>query len=201
MTDINERFHKLRIEGRKIFLDDFELKGVGKYCLTNRSDGKCRRTELELKLLFPFNGDVSIRADGRKKTEQGGGAAQATQEELEELEELEETEPPEEAKKPDEQTEKERDKEMNRNLMQSIRALEWMKAYDAVLPPEVKLEFKRAQNAKAYAAAVEGDLHRASLRNKYLEERMKYFKRMARGQLLLSGALVITMIIILLCRV
>ena len=140
MTDINERFHKLRIEGKKIFLDDFELKGVGDYCLTNRSDGKCRRTELELKLLFPLNGDVSIRA------------------------------------------------------------LEWMKAYDAVLPPEVKLEFKRAQNAKAYAAAVEGDLHRAGLRNKYLEERMKYFKRMARGQLLLSGALVIAMIIILLCR-
>ena len=84
--------------------------------------------------------------------------------------------------------------------MQSIRALEWMKAYDAVLPPEVKLEFKRAQNAKAYAAAVEGDLHRAGLRNKYLEERMKYFKRMARGQLLLSGALVIAMIIILLVR-
>lgn len=198
MTDINERFHKLRIEGKKIFLDDLELKGVGEYRLTNRSDGRCRRTELELKLLFPFNGDVSIRADGRRKNiEQGGGTAQTIQEEMEEMGETEQTE---EAKKPDEQTEKERDEEINRNLMQSIRAMEWMKAYDAVLPPEVKLEFKRAQNAKAYAAAVEGDLHRAGLRNKYLEERMKYFKRMARGQLLLSGALVIAMIIILLVR-
>lgn len=197
MTDITERFHKLRIEGKKIFLDDFELKGVGDYCLTNRSDGECRRTELELKLLFPFSGDVSIRADGRKKIEQRSGAAQTIQEEMEEMEETEQTE---EAEKPDEQTEKERDEEITRNLMQSIRAMEWMKAYDAVLPPEVKLEFKRAQNAKAYAAAVEGDLHRAGLRNKYLEERMKYFKRMARGQLLLSGALVIAMIIILLIR-
>ena len=197
MTDINERFHKLRIEGKKIFLDDFELKGVGKYCLTNRSGG---RTELEMKIFFPLGGDVSIRADGRKKIEQRSGAAQTIQEELEEMEEMGEPEPPEEAKKSDEQTEKERDEEINRNLMQSIRAMEWMKAYDAVLPPEVKLEFKRAQNAKAYAAAVEGDLHRAGLRNKYLEERMKYFKRMARGQLLLSGALVIAMIIILLVR-
>ena len=77
MTDINERFHKLRIEGKKIFLDDFELKGVGKYCLTNRSGG---RTELEMKIFFPLGGDVSIRADGRKKIEQRSGAAQTIQE-------------------------------------------------------------------------------------------------------------------------
>lgn len=64
MADINERFHKLRIEGRKIFLDDFELKGVMSYRFTNQSGG---RTELELRLCFPLGGYVDLRAEGRRK--------------------------------------------------------------------------------------------------------------------------------------